>query len=213
MLVQAPDTSLSRVRFLSLAITFILMKPIPDDILFTVHEHTSTLTAQYIPATPDAPTLPLIANVTTIPADQPAGTLFATAEILISEPTDAFPEGLIYISNRNIGETIVEDGDTIAIFRYNGPSGNSTTTSSKRMIKQKRQEADILELVAQVPSGLQQIRGMQLGSVAGKSDEFLIAGANTDGGVAVFKRTEKGANLELAARNTELANRSSFVWI
>jgi len=176
--------------------------------LFTIHEHTSTLTAQLIPSAPDGAALGLLANVSVVPADQPAGTSFAAAELLISEPTDEFPESLIYVSNRNIGTTIVPEGDTIAIFRYNAPS----SSSSKRMLRQSRQ-VETLELIAQIPTGLQQIRGMALGTVAGGSDAYLVAAANTQGGVAVFKRTEGGKNLEVAARNTELASRSSFVWL
>ena len=57
-----------------------------------------------------------------------------------------------------------------------------------------------------------QIRSMALGPVDGEgSDEFLVAGANLDGGVAVFKRTQGGRNLEVVARNTDLP--SSFVFI
>ncbi|KAF9019799.1 putative isomerase YbhE, partial [Hymenopellis radicata] len=198
---------------------------IHDNILFTVHEKTSTLTAQQIPAAPNGTTFPLLANVSVIPDGAPAGTSFAAAEILISTPTERFPSPLIYVSNRNIGETIDPNGDTIAIFEFiNGTSatGNSTSPAckrnNKRMQKVRRfgmakREGEALQLLAQIPTGLQQIRGMMLGNVADGSDEFVMAGANTEGGVAMFRRVDGGRSLELVVRNEDLQNRTSFVFL
>ncbi|KAF8915702.1 Lactonase, 7-bladed beta-propeller-domain-containing protein [Mucidula mucida] len=199
---------------------------IHDNILFTVHEKTSTLTAQQIPAAPNGTTFPLLANVSVIPDGAPAGTSFAAAEILISAPTERFPSPLIYVSNRNIGETIDPNGDTIAIFEFiNGTSsasGNSTSPvckrNNRRMQKVRRfetakREGEALQLLAQIPTGLQQIRGMMLGNVADRSDEFIMAGANTEGGVAMFRRVDGGRSLELVARNEDLQNRTSFVFL
>ncbi|ESK95856.1 hypothetical protein Moror_12354 [Moniliophthora roreri MCA 2997] len=171
---------------------------IHDDILFTIHEKTSTLTAQRIPPAPNGTAFPLLANVSIIPPNPLNGTKFAAAEILISTPTEKFPNPLIYVSNRNIGETIDPNGDTIAIFEFQ----NGTTTST-----------GALTLLAQVPTGLQQIRSMALGRVDDGGDEFIIAGANTVGGVAVFQRVDGGRNLTLVARNEEIANRTSFVFV
>ncbi|KAJ6618136.1 Lactonase, 7-bladed beta-propeller-domain-containing protein [Mycena sp. CBHHK59/15] len=198
---------------------------IHDNILFTVHETASTLTAQRIPAAPNGTALPLLANVTTIPADALVGSKFAAAEILISTPTAAFPSPLIYVSNRNINPNVTDPrGDTIAIFEFvNGTDagGNATDSSSaarRRSLMRhvRRQDADAcaaLRLVAQIPTGLQQIRSMALGRVDDGGDEFIIAGANTEGGVAVFQRVDGGRNLTLAARNLELGNRTSFVFV
>ncbi|KAL0568979.1 hypothetical protein V5O48_012997 [Marasmius crinis-equi] len=200
---------------------------IQDDILFTLHETTSTLTAQRISAAPDFnTTLPLIANVSIVPPNQLNGTKFAGAELLISQVSEKFPNPLIYVSNRNIGETIDPNGDTIAIFEFtNGTaaaSTNGTVAATKRMHRRSKwarqtdagAEADgALTLLAQIPTGLQQIRSMALGRVDDGGDEFIIAGANTAGGVAVFQRVDGGRNLTLVAKNEEIANRTSFVFI
>ncbi|KAJ7182776.1 Lactonase, 7-bladed beta-propeller-domain-containing protein [Mycena crocata] len=199
---------------------------VQDNILFTVHETASTLTAQVIPAGPNGTASPLISNVTTIPADALPGSKFAAAELLISTPTDAFPTPLLYVSNRNINPNVTDPrGDTIAIFEFvNGTSSNGTdstvpcTTNTRRMMRRRmRRQAEMggaqLRLVAQIPTGLQQIRSMTLGRVDDGGDEFLIAGANTEGGVAIFQRVDGGRNLTLAARNLDLGNRTSFVFV
>lgn len=188
-----------------------------DDILFTLHETASTLTAQYIPESPNGTTLPLLANVSIIPADPPAGTKFAAAEILISQPTDKFSTPLIYVSNRNIGNVTDPAGDTIAIFEFvNGTSSAPCKRNTKRMQRANRiatRDGPALQLIAQVPTGLQQIRSMALGNVDDGGDEFIIAGANTEGGVAVFQRVDGGRNLSLVARNLDIQNRTSFVFL
>ncbi|KAL7284193.1 hypothetical protein ACG7TL_001475 [Trametes sanguinea] len=157
------------------------------DFIFCVHELASTLTQQLIPPAPNG-TTPLIANFSILPPGLPEGAAMAGAEILITEPSEHFPEPFVYVSNRNTG---VQDprGDAIAIFR----------------IEPK------LELVGFVWTGLDQIRGMQLG---GPEKEFLIAGGVAgDGGVVMLKRTEGGRNLTLLTRNLELPTRTSFVWL
>ncbi|KAK0186474.1 Lactonase, 7-bladed beta-propeller-domain-containing protein [Armillaria mellea] len=192
---------------------------IHDDILFTVHEKTSTLTAQHIPEAPNGTTFPLLANVSVVPANPPEGTSFAAAEILISTPTERFPTPLIYVSNRNIGTTIDPAGDTIAIFQFNnGTSSNSPCTEStkqrmKRVNRIAKRGTESLELLAQVPTGLQQIRSMSLGKVEDGGDEFIIAGANTVGGVVILQRVEGGRNLVQVARNEDIANRTSFIFL
>ncbi|KAJ7719095.1 hypothetical protein DFH07DRAFT_898853 [Mycena maculata] len=192
---------------------------IRDNILFTVHETASTLTAQAIPAGPNGTALPLIANVTTFPADALPGSQFAAAELLISTPTDAFPTPLLYVSNRNISPNVTDPrGDTIAIFEFvNGTdSAAPATTNTRRMLRsrlRRQAQAGQLQLVAQIPTGLQQIRSMALGRVDDGGDQFIIAGANTEGGVAVFQRVDGGRNLTLATRNLDLGNRTSFVFV
>ncbi|THU83118.1 putative isomerase YbhE [Dendrothele bispora CBS 962.96] len=204
---------------------------IHDDILFVLHETASTLTAQHIPEGPNGTTLPLLANVSIIPQDALEGSQFAAAELLISTPTEKFPNPLIYVSNRNISPNVTDPrGDTIAIFEFiNGTDSTngtetgsgtnqaaSTTCKRKRMVKRNqrfRRDGEALNLLAQVPTGLQQIRSMALGKVEDGGDEFIIAGANTAGGVAVFQRVDGGRNLTLVARNEEIANRTSFVFV
>ncbi|KAF6760527.1 Lactonase, 7-bladed beta-propeller-domain-containing protein [Ephemerocybe angulata] len=350
---------------------------IRDNLLFILHEKTSVLTAQPIPSAPNGTTLPVLANVSIVPEEAKSlnGSFFA-AELVISEPSEAFPDPLIYVSNRNLGPDFDARGDSIAIFEYSAllPGGNGTQTDTntdtttdtttgtestpagtdgaeqptitvtatstlssaptatqtikiaptafttlvaantpakarresadaepvaKRMVKyharrraeheqyhnHKRQDygygsgdsssaspassssasapassstaagastitlvsgsttpaspsgtatatatgttatsggpivatatptAATLRLTNQVFTGLRQIRSFAIGKTEGGGDEFLIAGANLDGGVAVFKRTEGGRNLELVVRNEELQNRTSFVFL
>ncbi|PPQ97924.1 hypothetical protein CVT26_002986 [Gymnopilus dilepis] len=199
-----------------------------DGILFVVNELTSTLIALPIPSGPNGTTLPLIANVSTIPEDFADKSTFAVAEILISTPTEQFPNPLIYVSNRNTGTNLDPRGDSIAIFEFQQSCDTNTTSPSlsprthARQWQTRQDDSDgssasdvsgELVLLAQVFTGLQQIRSMALGRVEDGSDEYLIAGANVDGGVAMFQRVDGGRNLTLVARNTEIANRTSFVFV
>ena len=70
-----------------------------------------------------------------------------------------------------------------------------------------------LNLVAQVFTGLQQIRSMSIGPVDTGGDQFLIAGAYVSGGVVMFRRVDGGCNLEEVVRNEEIGNRTSFVFV
>ncbi|KAH8823151.1 Lactonase, 7-bladed beta-propeller-domain-containing protein [Flagelloscypha sp. PMI_526] len=203
-----------------------------DDVLLTLHEKTSTLTAQFIPEGPNGTTGGLLANVSIVPPNQLNGTKFAAAEIVVSEPTEAFPDRLIYVSNRNIGETIDEKGDTIAIFQLKNNSAGAAAAPapadaqadvgysrrnfrvhSRHFPRQDPAPSFSLELIAQVPTGLQQIRSFSIGPKSKNADEFLIAGANTNGGVSVFRRTEGGRNLELVVNDQTLQNRTSFIFV
>lgn len=156
--------------------------------LYTLHELASTLTQQTIPSAPNGTTGPLIANFSILPDGLPQGAAMAAGEILLTEPTQNFPEPLIYVSNRNTG---VQDprGDAIAIFR----------------VEPK------LELLTHVFTGLDQIRGMEFG---GPENEFLIAsGVAGSAGTIMLKRTNGGRNLKLLTRNLEIPTRTSFVWL
>ncbi|KAJ3915123.1 Lactonase, 7-bladed beta-propeller-domain-containing protein [Lentinula edodes] len=211
-----------------------------NDILFVVSETTSTLTAQRIPAGPNGTTSSLLANISTFPADALPGSKFASAELLISTPTERFPNPLIYVSNRNIGSTIDPKGDTIAIFEFvNGttltlstPEFKNTVTNEKRMKRVSRlstlrrdnisSESSTsnsegagysFNLLAQVPTGLQQIRSMTLGRVDNGGDAYIVAGATTTGGVSILERVGGGRNLTLLANNQDVQNRTSFVFL
>ena len=208
-----------------------------------MNELTSTLTAQQIPTAPNGTALPLLANISIVPSDVNINGTFRGAELLISEPSDLFLEPLIYVSNRNLGPEFDPRGDSITIFKFNnftqtapfGPDtisstpttsgfGNVVTKSTKcrlhaRQFKQREHHSTVaagsgaLTLQRQVFTGLRQIRSMAIGRVADGGERFLIAGANLDGGVVVFNRTDGGRNLTEVARNQDLANRTSFVFI
>ena len=156
--------------------------------LYTLHELANTLTSQELPAAPNG-TSTVISSFSIIPPDAPEGSSFGAAEILLPSPNDAFPGRYVYVSNRNIGTGLDERGDTIAIFSAS--------------------ETGELALMTHIYTGLQQIRGMQIG---GPDDRFLIAGGNTAGGVAMFERAGDGGDLQLLARNNDLPTRTSFVF-
>lgn len=136
----------------------------------------------------------------------PAGAKFAAAEVLYPAPLTGDPAGnksYIYTSNRNTGE---EDprGDTIAIFEH--IPGDGQDAAQKRWHKRTN---DQLNLVNQVFTGLQQIRGMLFSD----DGQYLVAGGVKSGGVKVFQRTDGGKNLVEVARNLEVDTRSTFVWV
>lgn len=165
--------------------------------LFTLHELSSTLTVQRIPEAPNG-TSSIIASASIKPPNPPQNSTFAAAEILIPTPTEMFPVPYIYVSNRNTG-TQDPRGDTIAIFEH----------------VHQGTPFEGLKLVRQVYTGLDQIRGMEIGPVDERGGEkYLIAsGFAGTAGVLVFRRTEGGRNLELVAKNLEIPTRTSFVWL
>ncbi|KAJ7489300.1 hypothetical protein FB451DRAFT_686478 [Mycena latifolia] len=164
-----------------------------NNILFTIHETASTLTAQLIPTAPTAPPSRCFQR-----HDHPCG----------RAPADAFPTPLLYVSNRNISR------DTIATFEFvNGTDSTAPCmTNTRRMMRRRmRRQADSCASSRRSPRAC----SMSLGRVDGGGAEFIIAGANTEGGGAVFQRVDGGRNLTLAlaARNLELGNRASFVFV
>ncbi|KAF8192927.1 hypothetical protein BJ912DRAFT_961405 [Pholiota molesta] len=188
---------------------------------------------------PNGTTFPLLANVSIVPTDVKINGSFAGAEIILSEPSDNFPDPLIYVSNRNLGPEFDPRGDSIAIFNFQrsapasapaSPSASNAPGATRRRLHSRRLVQRIIAadngcqvtnndvtgnftLQAQVFTGLRQIRSMAVGKVSDGGDEYLIAGANVDGGVAVFQRVDGGRNLQLVARNTDIANRTSFVFV
>ncbi|KAI0330349.1 putative isomerase YbhE [Cubamyces sp. BRFM 1775] len=171
------------------------------DQLYTVHELSSTLTQQTIPASPSSPgPAPLVANFSVVPPGLPAGASMAAGEILLAEASTStsagsgssnFTQPFIYVSNRNVG-TPDPRGDAIAIFAVEPQ----------------------LRLVKHVFTGLDQIRGMELSGGSENENAFLVAaGVAGDAGVVVLRRTQGGADLEVVATNRDVPTRSSFVWL
>ncbi|KAJ7852583.1 Lactonase, 7-bladed beta-propeller-domain-containing protein [Mycena leptocephala] len=156
------------------------------DSMYVLHETANLLTKQAIPSYPNG-TSPFLASVTTLAADRPLNATFAAAELILPQPSLAYPRPHLYASNRNIGGTVDPRGDTIAVF---DPAG--------------------LRLVAQVYTGLVQIRGMALG-LGAVGEEYLVALGAVSGGMVVYKRTEGGAALEEVARNSSAVARTSLV--
>ncbi|KAF9269076.1 putative isomerase YbhE [Marasmius fiardii PR-910] len=171
------------------------------DRLFTLHELASTLTLQTFPKLAFNSSTPFIANLSTIPDNPPPGSEWAAAEILMPRATKLFPKTYIYVSNRNIAtdpSALDPRGDTIAIFEHVG----------------KGTKNEGLRLVKQVFTGLNQIRGMLIGLEENGSERYLAAaGVAGSGGTVVLERIDGGADLKVVARNTEISQRSTFLWL
>jgi len=167
---------------------------VSDDMIFTLHEKDNTLTVQKIPPLGSSNDSSILSSASILPEDQPfSPAKFAAAELLFPRVSSYsnFTQPYLYASNRNIGPALDARGDTIAIFTFDS---NGT-----------------LKLVKHVFTGLVNIRGMQFG---GPDDRYLVASGMTQyGGVVVFERTEGGANLVEVARNTQIPNLGTFVWL
>ena len=156
-----------------------------DDILYTLLELTSEVSAHRLLPLPAEPT-----HITTVPTmskfpGPPAELGMLAAEILLPVPNQAYPTPYLYVSNRNDPSP---EGDVIAIFSVANP--------------------EKLELVAEVRSGLKHLRGMLFG---GPNDKYLVAGGAKGGGVKVFERTEGGKGLQEVA-SVDLTAPTGFLW-
>ena len=165
-----------------------------DDKIFTVHEKDNTLTVQNIPPLGSTNISSTISAASIVPEDRPfMPARLAAAEILYAKasPDSDFKQPYLYASNRNVGTALDARGDSIAIFTF---------------------ESDgTLKLVNHIFTGLVNIRGMKFG---GPDDRYLVASGMTQyGGVVVFERTEGGTKLVEVARNTEIPNLATFVWL
>ena len=168
-----------------------------EDRLFTLHETASSLSIQAVPSAPNG-TSKILSDVSTHPVEDLPGAIWAAAEILIPKPTQRFPTPYIYVSNRNTGTELDPRGDSVAIFE----------------LLNKGTENESLRLVKQIFTGLEQIRGMEFGPAEKGLEEFLIAaGVAGSGGVVMLRRKESGKDMEIVARNLDILNRSTFVWL
>jgi 6-phosphogluconolactonase (cycloisomerase 2 family) len=158
--------------------------------LFVLHELSSTLTVQPLPASPSGSSS-ITSTVNIIPPGVPSGNTYAAGELLIPPTSSAFPTTYIYASNRNTGyNRDPRGGDAITIIQVSGGQ---------------------LSIVGYVYTGLDQIRGMQFG---GPDKRYLITGsASGAAGVAVFERTDGGKTLTLVARDTTIPIRTTFAWL
>jgi hypothetical protein len=93
------------------------------------------------------------------------------------------------VSNRNIGATPDPRGDTIGIF-----------------------DLAALAPVAQVYTGLVNIRGMALG-LGDAGEAYLVALGAVSGGMVVYQRTEGGAALLEVACNASAVGRTTLVMV
>ncbi|KAF5388514.1 hypothetical protein D9757_004699 [Collybiopsis confluens] len=159
---------------------------IHDGYLYTLLELTSCVAKHSFPD-PSTGVTKLIGKVPTMLNPPPEPNNMLAAEILIPKPNMAYPVPYMYVSNRNQPSL---EGDSITIFSI--------------------AKAGAPELVAEVRTRLNHLRGMELG---GPDDRYLVAGGVNGGGVKVFERTEGGRNLKLVAEDTTVQAPTSFLWV
>lgn len=156
-----------------------------DDILYTVCELTSEVTAHRFPPLPEQGTqIAAAPTMSKFPGDPRILGMLA-AEILLPTPNKSFPKPYLYVSNRNDPSA---EGDVISIYAVSKP--------------------EKLELVAEVRSGLTHVRSMVFG---GPDDQYLVAGGAFAPGVKVFQRVKGGKGLKEIA-SIDLPAPTSFLW-
>lgn len=142
------------------------------------------MVAHRLPPLPSKPTflasIPTKANPFLLPNDMLA------AEILIPKPNTSFPTPYLYVSNRNDPSP---EGDTIAIFSI---------------------ADDKLELITEVPTGLNHVRSIVFG---GEDSKWLIAGGVIGHGVKIFERVDGGQSLKEISKLPTVQAPTGFVWI
>jgi hypothetical protein len=156
-----------------------------DGFLYALLELTNSLAKFRFPPLPNEPLFMTVTSTLSQPPASPHDML--AAEILIPTPNATFPTPYIYISNRNDPSP---GGDTIAIFSIANP--------------------DTLDLIAEVRTGLKNVRGMAFG---GPDDKWLVAGGVTEGGVKIFERVDGGKGLKVIAANEGVRAPAGFLWV
>ncbi|KAI6043462.1 Lactonase, 7-bladed beta-propeller-domain-containing protein [Pisolithus marmoratus] len=154
--------------------------------LYTLLELTSKISVHSFPPTDTGPPLKWLS---TLQAPPPPPHSMTTAEILLPEPNATFSVPYIYVSNRDDPNP---EGDTIAIFSL----ANGETEP---------------ELVTEVRTGLNHLRGMSFG---GEDNKWLIAGGVEGGGVKIFERVHGGKDLRMVASlgRDVVPRPTSFLW-
>lgn len=158
-----------------LSIHFLIRIFLPiDGVLYTILELQSEISAHRFDALPAESTLlSTVPTMSKFPGSITELNMLA-AEILIPTPNSTFSTPYLYASNRNDPSP---EGDVIAIFSLVDPEKP--------------------QLIAEVRSGLNHLRGMVFG---GEDDKYLVAGGANGHKVKVFLRTDGGKGLqELAA--------------
>ncbi|KAG8899093.1 hypothetical protein FRB99_006944 [Tulasnella sp. 403] len=141
--------------------------------MYVINELESSLSAYSYDATEKGEAIETSCLSMLTPPAVPAKGMLG-AEVLLSEATAAYPEALVYASNRNDPH---EAGDSIAIF--------STADS-----------ASGFQLVNEVRTGLNHLRAVAFG---GKEDKYLVAGGLNGGGIKIFERVDQGKSLRQIA--------------
>jgi 6-phosphogluconolactonase (cycloisomerase 2 family) len=156
-----------------------------DGYLYTALELSNQVAKHRLSALPSEPELITVASTMFNPPSSPTDMI--VAEILLPKPNSSFPTPYLYVSNRNDPSP---EGDTVAIFSLANPSK--------------------LELVNEVRTGLNHVRGMGIG---GPDDKYVVVGGLISGGVKVFERMDGGKGLKAVAAVKEVDAPSGFLWM
>ncbi|CDO76735.1 hypothetical protein BN946_scf184813.g5 [Trametes cinnabarina] len=162
-----------------------------EDVLYTLLELTSEITAHRLPPLPSEPKLLDTISTMANPPPPPDSAYMLAAEILIPPPNGSYPKPYIYVSNRNDPSP---EGDIITIF---------STVGSDEAGKEKIGRA------AEVRSGLKHLRGMEFG---GPDARWLVAGGAHGGGVKMFERVDGGKGLKEVAQ-VDIQAPTGFLWL
>jgi 6-phosphogluconolactonase (cycloisomerase 2 family) len=159
--------------------------------LYTITELTSTLIAHSLPPLPGVATLLSSTSSLQLPPGEPLGNQLAAELLLASALTadgqiDNSSAPFLYATNRNDPSA---EGDTLAIFSLQDPNTPS--------------------LVAEVHTGLQQLRGA---AIVGENEQYIVLGGQTAGGVKVFERVDGGRSVKELAALPDIQAPTGFVW-
>jgi 6-phosphogluconolactonase (cycloisomerase 2 family) len=162
-----------------------------ENVLYTITELTSTLTAHSLPPLPGVATLLSSTSSLQLPPGEPLGNQLASELLLASALTadgqiDNSSAPFLYATNRNDPSA---EGDTLAIFSLEDPNTPS--------------------LVAEVHTGLQQLRGA---AIVGENEQYIVMGGQTAGGVKVFERVDGGRSVKELAALPDIQAPTGFVW-
>jgi hypothetical protein len=169
-----------------------------EDILYTVTELTSNLTAHSLPPLPALPKLLSITSTLQLQPGEALGNRLA-AELLLApalrgdrrrgssgEGGDC-PKPFLYATNRNDPS---HEGDPLAIFSLEEPAAPA--------------------LIREVHTGLRHLRGAAIG---GEDGRYIIMGGMLGGGVKIYERTEGGRALMEIAALPDIEGPTGFLWL
>jgi hypothetical protein len=172
-----------------------------EDILYTITELTSNLTAHRLPPLPASPKLLSITSTLQLqPGESPGNR--AAAELLLapvvrgdrrrgsnssSGDGGGCPKPFLYATNRNDPSP---EGDPLAIFSLEDPAAPA--------------------LLREVYTGLHHLRGAAIG---GEDGRYIIMGGMLGGGVKMYERIEGGRALMEIAALPDLEGSTGFLWL
>lgn len=175
-----------------------------EDILYTLSELTSTLTAHHLPPLPASPKLLSTTSTLQLKPGEALGDRLA-AELLLAP---ALPEDtrngksssnsssgdgrgrsapFLYATNRNDPSAA---GDTLAIFSLEDPA--------------------VPVLIKEVHTGLRHLRGAAIG---GEDGRWVVLGGAFGGGVKVYERIDGGRSVREVAALPDIEGPTAFLWL